>query len=448
MLREGRKVKKVIVFLILVLLAVSCGEKKDQKQQSDLELKMNSIAEGYVKLVLEIGKYDPLYVDAYYGPKEWKPKEENLQFDSTAHDKLINTADSLLNELELLSEFSANELETLRYRYLYKQLFAVKTKIIILNGSILPFDLESRALYDVSPTEEKEADFQIVIDELDKILPGKGDIGERITKFKKEFEVPKDKIVAVFDAAIKECKKRTSKYITFPAGEKFKAEYVVGKPWGAYNWYKGNLFSVIQIATDFPVHIESAVGIAAHEGYPGHHVYNTLLEQNLVKNKGWVEYTVYPLYSPQSLIAEGTAVVGEEMLFPGNERMEFEKQVLFPLAKLDTTNADLYYKVISLQEKLSNAGVLAAKNYLNGDWTKDETVAWLQKFQLRTKERAEKFLSFIETFRSYVVTYKMGEVIVREYVERNGGTEDNLARKWEILTKLISTPQTPSGLID
>jgi len=447
-LREGRKVKKVIVFLILVLLAVSCGEKKDQKQQSDLELKMNSIAEGYVKLVLEIGKYDPLYVDAYYGPKEWKPKEENLQFDSTAHDKLINTADSLLNELELLSEFSANELETLRYRYLYKQLFAVKTKIIILNGSILPFDLESRALYDVSPTEEKEADFQIVIDELDKILPGKGDIGERITKFKKEFEVPKDKIVAVFDAAIKECKKRTSKYITFPAGEKFKAEYVVGKPWGAYNWYKGKLFSVIQIATDFPVYIESAVGTAAHEGYPGHHVYNTLLEQNLVKNKGWVEYTIYPLYSPQSLIAEGTAVVGEEMLFPGNERMEFEKEVLFPLAKLDTTNADLYYKVISLQEKLSNAGVLAAKNYLNGDWTKDETVAWLQKFQLRTKERAEKFLSFIETFRSYVVTYKMGEVIVREYVERNGGTDDNLARKWEILTKLISTPQTPSGLLD
>jgi hypothetical protein len=448
LLREVRKVKKVIVFLILVLLALSCGEKKDQKQQSDLELKMNSIAEGYVKLVLEIGKYDPLYVDAYYGPKEWKPKEENLQFDSTAHDKLINTADSLLNELELLSEFSANELETLRYRYLYKQLFAIKTKIIILNGSILPFDLESRALYDVSPTEEKEADFQIVIDELDKILPGKGDIGERITKFKKEFEVPKDKIAAVFDAAIKECKKRTSKYITLPAGEKFKAEYVVGKPWGAYNWYKGNLFSVIQIATDFPVYIESAIGTAAHEGYPGHHVYNTLLEQNLVKNKGWVEYKIYPLYSPQSLIAEGTAVMGEEMLFPGNERMEFEKEVLFPLAKLDTTNADLYYKVISLQEKLSDAGVLAAKNYLNGDWTKDETVAWLQKFQLRTKERAEKFLSFIETFRSYVVTYKMGEVIVREYVERNGGTDDNLARKWEILTKLISTPQTPSGLLD
>lgn len=439
---------RIFLLLIFILLALSCGEKKDQKPKSDLELKMNSIAEGYVKLVLEVGKYDPMYVDAYYGPKEWKPREENLTFDSTANVKLISEADSLLNELELLSEYKATELETLRYRYLYKQLFAVKTKIIILNGSVLPFDLESRALYDVSPTETTEEDLQMIIDELVKILPGKGDVSERITNFKKKFEVPKDKISAVFDAAIKECRSRTSKYIDLPAGEKFKVEYVVGKPWGAYNWYKGNLFSVIQIATDFPVYIDSPVGLAAHEGYPGHHVYNILMEQNLVKNKGWIEYTVYPLYSPQSLIAEGTAVYGEEILFPGDERMKFEKEVLFPLAKLDTTDADIYYKVLSLQEKLSGAGVLAARNYLNGDWTKDETVAWLQKFQLRTKERAEKYLSFIETYRSYVVTYNAGDKIIRDYVESNGGTEDNLARKWEILNMLISTPQTPSGLMD
>jgi len=439
---------RIFLLLIFILLALSCCEKKDQKPKSDLELKMNSIAEGYVKLVLEVGKYDPMYVDAYYGPKEWKPKDENLTFDSTANVKLISEADSLLNELELLSEYNATELETLRYRYLYKQLFAVKTKIIILDGSVLPFDLESRALYDVSPTETTEEDLQMIIDELVKILPGKGDVSERITNFKKKFEVPKDKISAVFDAAIKECRSRTSKYIDLPAGEKFKVEYVVGKPWGAYNWYKGNLFSVIQIATDFPVYIDSPVGLAAHEGYPGHHVYNILLEQNLVKNKGWIEYTVYPLYSPQSLIAEGTAVYGEEILFPGDERMKFEKEVLFPLAKLDTTDADIYYKVLSLQEKLSGAGVLAARNYLNGDWTKDETVAWLQKFQLRTKERAEKYLSFIETYRSYVVTYNAGDIIIRNYVESNGGTEDNLARKWEILNTLISTPQTPSGLMD
>ena len=447
-MQEGKEVNRIIVLLFFILLIVSCGEKKNQKQLGDLELKMNSIAEGYVKLVLEVGKYDPMYVDAYYGPTEWKPKEENLQLDSTAFNELVSTADSLLNELELLSEYNATELETLRYRYLYKQLFAVKARIIILNGSILPLRLESRALYDVTPTIESEDSLKKIIDELDNILPGTGDITDRIIAFKKDFVIPKNKIAKVFDVAVNECRSRTATYISLPAGENFKAEYVTNKPWGAYNWYKGNLFSVIQIATDFPVYIDGAVGLAAHEGYPGHHVYNILLEQNLVKDKGWIEYTVYPLYSPQSLIAEGTAVVGEELIFPGDERMFFEKEVLCPLAGISTKNADLYYQVLSLQKKLDGAGVLAARNYLNDEWTKEETVIWLQKFQLRTKERAEKYLSFIETYRSYVVTYNMGKIIIEEYLDKNGGTKDNLAKRCEIFSKLISTPQTPSGLMD
>jgi hypothetical protein len=447
-MQEGKEVNRIIVLLIIILLIVSCGEKKNQKQLSDLELKMNGIAEGYVKLVLEVGKYDPMYVDAYYGPKEWKPKGENLPTDSIAFNELIFTADSLLNELEILSEYNATELERLRYRYLYKQLFSVKARTIILNGSVLPFRLESRALYDVMPTMESEDSLQKVIDELDELLPGNGNIDDRIIALKKNFEIPKNKIAVVFDAAVNECQRRTAKYINLPAGENFYAEYVTNKPWGAYNWYKGNLFSVIQIATDFPVYIDAAVGLAAHEGYPGHHVYNILLEQNLVKDKGWIEYTVYPLYSPQSLIAEGTAVVGEELIFPGDERMVFEKEVLFPLAGLSTKDADLYYQVLSLQEKLSGAGVLAARNYLNGDWTKDQTVAWLQKYQVRTKERAEKYLSFIETYRSYIVTYNMGKIIIEDYLDKNGGTKDNLAKRWEIFAKLISTPQTPSGLMD
>ena len=128
--------------------------------------------------------------------------------------------------------------------------------------------------------------------------------------------------------------------------------------------------------------------------------------------------------------------------------MKFEKEVLFPLAGLSTKDADLYYRVLALQKKMHGAGVFAARNYLNGDWTKEETVAWLQKFQLRTQERTEKYLSFIETYRSYVVTYNSGKTIIEEYLDKNGGTKDNLAKRWEIFTKIISTPQTPSGLLE
>ena len=38
----------------------------------DSEPTMNAIAESYVKLVLAVGQHDANYVDAYYGPPEWK----------------------------------------------------------------------------------------------------------------------------------------------------------------------------------------------------------------------------------------------------------------------------------------------------------------------------------------------------------------------------------------
>ena len=89
------------------------------------------------------------------------------------------------------------------------------------------------------------------------------------------------------------------------------------KPWSGYNWYKGRHRSVIQVNTDLPIYVDRAVDLACHEGYPGHHVYNVLLEKNLLRDRGWVEFSVYPLFSPQSLIAEGTANYGIDVAFPG-----------------------------------------------------------------------------------------------------------------------------------
>ena len=42
-----------------------------------------------------------------------------------------------------------------------------------------------------------------------------------------------------------------------------------------------------------------------------------------LKKKGWAEYPVSPLYSPQSLIAEGTADYGASLVIPGDERLAF-----------------------------------------------------------------------------------------------------------------------------
>ncbi|MGE5860107.1 MAG: hypothetical protein ACM34J_06120 [Ignavibacteria bacterium] len=435
---------KLLIFLSAgSFIFISCSEEKNNSIK-EFGQKMDKIAEGYIKLVLNTGKYDPDYVDAYYGPEELKPAaSEN---DSTGLKKLFDDSGTLLDMLDSASHYEADEINVLRYKFLYKQLLAVRTKLFMLQGGKLTFDEESKALYDAVAPKYDASYFQKIINELDKELPGNGDIQTRLNNFKKSYIIPKEKLDIVFKAAIAECKKRTLNYIRVPRAENFKVEYVTGKPWGGYNWYKGNFFSLIQVNTDLPIYIDGAVDIAAHEGYPGHHSYNTMLENSLVKKRGWLEFTVYPLFSPQSFIAEGTANYGIKLTFPGGSRIKFEKEVLFPLAGLNTSNAERYYKILELTSKLSSAGNEAARNYIDGKWTKEETINWLMKYSLMSPEHAEKQFHFIEKYRSYVINYNVGEDLVKDFVERNDGKRDNLDRRWDLFERLISLPQIASNL--
>jgi len=155
---------------------------------------------------------------------------------------------------------------------------------------------------------------------------------------------------------------------------------------------------------------------------------------------------VYPLFSPQSLIAEGSANFGIDMAFPGNQRVEFEREVLFPVAGLDPTTAERYCAIVGLRKRLDYADNEAARGYLDGKMSRDEAMAWLIKYSLMTPGRAERRMRFIEQYRSYVINYNLGQDVVKSYIEKNGGTEDHVEKRWELFHRLLSTPQTPSGL--
>jgi hypothetical protein len=77
---------------------------------------------------------------------------------------------------------------------------------------------------------------------------------------------------------------------------------------------------------------------------------------------------------------------------------------------------------------------------------KDETIKWLQKYSIMSKERAEQRFRFIDTYRCYIINYNVGQDLVKDYVNRNGGTENNPDLRWKIIERLLSTPQVPSNL--
>src|SRR5215217_3727732 len=292
---------------------------------------MNDVAEQYVKLVLALGQHDADYVDAYYGPPEWKKDAEARKVPLA---DIGRQARSLLDAVSSIPD-PGTDMEKLRRHYLQRQLSAVAARVRMLEGERLSFDEESRALYDAVAPTLPESHFQKILDQLDHEFPGSGPLISRYEQFRGAFVIPKDKLDEVFRAAIKGCRERTLKHVSLPDTERFSVEYVTNKSWSGYNWYQGNYHSLIQVNTDLPIFIDRAVDLACHEGYPGHHVYNALLEKNLVKDRGWIEYTVYPLFSPQSLIAEGTANYGIEVAFTTADRLRFESEVLWPIAGLD-----------------------------------------------------------------------------------------------------------------
>jgi hypothetical protein len=406
---------------------------------------MNRIAERYVRLVLAVGQHDDNYVDAYYGPEAWQAE---AKAEKRSLDTIKQEAASLIEQLRKLRVSTAEEIIRLRHQYLTRQLESLVARVEMLKGVKLTFDQESKALYDAVAPTYPESHFQQVLSRLEPLLPGSGSLADRLDQFKREFIIPKDRLGTVFKAAIEEARVRTRKHISLPPQESFQLEYVTGKPWSGYNWYKGNAHSLIQINTDLPIYIDRAIDLACHEGYPGHHVYNALLEQQLVRERGWTEFTVYPLFSSQSLIAEGSAVFGIEVAFPGEERIAFERKVLFPLAGIDPSKAEKYYKIQGMLTQLSYAGNEAARRYLNGEINREQAADWLVKYTLSSPERAAQRVRFFDQYRSYVINYNLGQDLVKQYIEKRGGTASQPAKRWDEFKKLLSSPRLPSGLGD
>jgi hypothetical protein len=434
--------------VLAAAVSAACGMGRDSGQDRLEESHVNELARGYVAVVLAIGQHDPDYVDAYYGPEDLRPTGDKRPLADIDQDAAgIEEALQAGAGEGIGNGQPAQELAQLRHQYLLRQLAAARTRIAMLSGRKLSFDEESKALYDAVAPVKTDADFEAVLQELDRRLPGPGSLIDRYNAFRDRFVIPKERLDATFRAAIDGCRTRTLAHVTLPPSESFTVEYVTGKSWSGYNWYQGNYRSLIQVNTDLPIFVDRAIDLACHEGYPGHHVYNVLLEKHLVRDRGWIEYSVYPLFSPQSLIAEGTANYGIEVAFPPEERMEFERRVIFPAAGLNPADVEAYYTAQALVDRLSYAGNEAARQYLDGQIDAPTAAQRLISWGLYSKPRAEQRVRFIDQYRSYVINYNLGKDLVAAHVEAVAGAPEDPARRWAAFAGLLSSPRLPSGLV-
>lgn len=401
---------------------------------------LDKIAGDFVRMTLEAGEREPGYVDAYYGPREYlvaaktTPRPVYL---------LRREADRLQTLLAYVPNKGLTPDERRRKLFLKGQIKAAQTRLAMIAGDKFSFQDEAQGLFGVRPVLKPLKTYDPILARIDKLVPGQGDLAARVDAFQAAYVIPTDRLEPVMKVGIAACKAKTEQHIKLPAGERFDLSFVTQKPWSGYNWYQGGAHSLIEINTDLPIYISRALDLGCHEGYPGHHVLNALLEEKLTKEKGWVEFSVYPLFSPQSLIAEGSANYGIALAFPGKTKTDFERDKLYPLAGLDPKTAAAYGALMDAKAALPQSEITIAAAYLDGKMSKPEAVKALAKYGLTSIARAEKRLSFIETYRSYVINYSLGQDLVRAHVERAGKSE---AARWAAMERVISEPTTPADL--
>ena len=402
---------------------------------------LDAIARDYLAVQLAIGEKDPGYVDAYYGPAELAAQAE-------AQDAAMSLPHLQARVIALDATLSAlpvgpGTAEAERVRYLRAMLGSAKVRLRMLRGETIPFVDEAEGLFGVRPDLVDLASLDPVLAEIEALVPGDGPLHERVNAFRDRFIIPADRLQQVIDTALAECRARTAPHIPLPEGERFTLALVTDKPWSGFNYYQGGYHSVIEINTDLPIRIDRALDVGCHEAYPGHHVYSLLVERDRVNAQGQIEYTLLPLYSPRAIISEGGAEYGLKLAFPGTAQLDYERDVLAPLAGISADGLEDYYALREATAALQPAYYTIAAGYLDGRTDVEATIALLMRYQLVSRERAQQQIRFMDTYRSYVINYGLGEEIVGGFVEAG---EADLATRWERFIAILSSPVLPEDL--
>jgi hypothetical protein len=419
---------KYIAF-ILLLLVISCNEFSKSP--------LDKTGEKLVELTLMAGTLDDDLVDSYIG---------EIKIDTTTK---FNIEDLKKAFEELLVELTNLEVdsESLNYRKKYQMgiINAVLTRLKVLNNEDISFIDECENIYQFTPDIKEYSYFDSLLVELDKELLGEESLPLKIANYRDRFKLRYTKIDEAFRKSINEAKKITNQYIQLPDSEVVTIEYIDGAPWSAYNWYQGKFKSLIQLNTQSDVHLERVLDLAAHESYPGHHVYYTLRDKMYYQDSGFVEFSIYTLFSPVSFLAEGTAVYGNELVFPGERKIDFIRSEITGKYNYSYQELKKYFDLLDILSKLDEVQITIARDLIDNKISNETALIYIQKYGLESERSSYRRLDFINRYRSYIINYTAGKKLVASYIENKAGTD--LKKRWKVYKEILENPYLPPDLV-
>jgi hypothetical protein len=381
---------------------------------------IDDAARTYVGLALALGDRDADSLDSYHGPPAW---EAAVQREHLTLAEIRRRAVALANALRAERGAATGDAAT-RRAFLTAQLSAISSRIDILQGARPSFADETLALFGLEAGDAAAAaagagehparqSIDAARVELDRLLPGRGDLAARYAAFDRQFLVRDDRLPAVLSRAIAGCRAATRAHLDLPAGERVNVAYVHDLPWSALTRYEGRFVSRVQVNVAMPLTVDRALDLACHEAYPGHHTIAVLLDARFGETRP--EFFVQPLFSMQSALHEAASSLAPALAFPEAARASFERDELFPLAGLEPATAARHVAVGRLVDRLHTIEADVARKYLDGVLDFPRAAAALERDALMPS--ADPTLKFLNQFRSYAATYTIGRDLLQRVVD-------------------------------
>ena len=358
-------------------------------------------ARRYVRLAIALGERDPDSLDFYAGPPEAVADVRR-----TPPSLPIIKGEAEAVSARLARAAPVDSAGGARARALGADLTAIAARVDLLTGTRVPYDTESTAFFGIAPPPADARHAADIRSQIADVVGRGGRLVDRYAAFAARFIIPADRLPAVIDAAVDECRRRTMAHVALPPGERVTIEFVRDRPWSAFSRYLGDARSVIQINTDFRFTVDQALQIACHEGYPGHHTRNTLKTSAAGAGRGWPERRVQLMFSREGLASEASAMLAADVAFSPEERLRVERERLFPLAGLSPDGAERHVTVERLVGDLQVVQADVARRYLDGQLEFARAVTALEEQAL--VPHAEALVKYVNEYRSYVTTYTTG----------------------------------------
>lgn len=371
---------------------------------------IDPISHEYLALSFAIERLFPGFVDAYFGPPEIR---EAAQAGADPDPEEL-----LARAIALGDDVAAGSYPDSRKVFLIAQIRTMATICRRLADQPLDYVDEVRACLDIEPAYTPESVFEAAISELNGLLPGEGDVRERMIAWRAGYVVGTEaagKLIALIEA---ETRRRTEAFVQLPEGDGFEVAFVSDKPWSGYNWYLGNYRSRVDVNTDLPIHAHELTALIAHEGYPGHHTEHALKEQTLFRERGYGEHAIQLINTPECVVSEGIATLAESIVFPGDDGPRWQAEKLYPVAGI-AGDPEREAKVAEARAVLRAVGGNAALRLHAEGRSEDEVVDYLMRYGLRSEPEARQSLRFIADplWRPYIFTYHVGRDLLGRWLD-------------------------------